>query len=103
MTGDRVVPIRPGAPPPAPADRRAGYLDLHWAPVFVADRRRWETHGELPDRPGVMRTRLAAQHLPAGADPEAFARVMAQLLNDLDPGAAALMEDALLHEGHTDD
>lgn len=98
---EQVIPIRPERPA-APA-RNAGYLSLHWVATKDPHTNRWETIGEPPERTGVMHARYVAPHLPRGADPEAAARVLAQLLNDLDPGAAALMEDALLHEGRIND
>jgi hypothetical protein len=103
VTGDRVAPIRPSELDTTAPSRRAGYLGWHWVARYVRDHQRWEAHGEHPDRPGVMRTRIVAHHLPRGADSEGTARVMAQILNDLDDGAAALMEVDLLREGKTND
>jgi hypothetical protein len=97
---DQVIPFRP-AQTTVPA-RSTGYLGLHWVAVKEPHTKRWEAIGEPPDRTGVMHARVTVPHLPRGADQEATARVIAQLLNDLDPGAAALMEDALLREGQID-
>lgn len=82
------------ADPPA---GQAGVLGLHWDAEKTANTGRWALVGRHPEGhrlAAVVEVRMR----PGYATAEDLVRVLAQLANDFDEGAAALMAADLQHD-----
>ena len=91
-----VTPLHPESTPPGD-----GFLGLHWSAEKTPHTRRWSLVGRHPEGhrlAAVLEVRLR----PGYATAKDMVRVLAQLANDYDEGAAALMAAALQQEEGTD-
>lgn len=87
---------------PSPSDPKPGAFGLRWSAERTPNTRRWALVGRIPGRAHSLAAVIEIKYHPGGTPAEDIARVLAQLANDIDEGAAALMAAAMEQEGQAD-